>query len=499
MKAIILLFDSLNRHMLPPYGCDWIHAPNFARLAQNSVTFDNNWVGSMPCMPARRDMLTGRYNFLHRSWGPLEPFDDSLPALLKQQGVYSHLVSDHYHYWEPGGATYHSQYTTWEFVRGQEGDPWKGEVADPDIPEHVGSYDGYRAQLFRQDWINRKYMAKEELHPQSETFAKGIEFIRTNRNEDRWLLQIEAFDPHEPFFTHQAYKDLYPHAYSGKHFDWPNYQRVQETSEEVEHCRLEYAALLSMCDSYLGHVLDIMDEYELWHDTMLIVTTDHGLLLGEHDWWAKNMMPFYNEIAQTPLFLWDPREGRKNDRCGALTQLIDLAPTLLEFFGCPVPADMLGVSWTEAMRSDKPLRKAVLFGIHGGHVNCTDGRHVYMRAPVRSDNTPLYNYTLMPAHMANMFAVAELQKLELAEPFSFTKGIRTLKIPAASYIRTHEYGNLLYDLSTDPQQEHPYRDDAVERQMMDYIELLMKEHDAPPEQYERLGLRQEGNGRSGKN
>ncbi|PRX61969.1 sulfatase-like protein [Cohnella sp. SGD-V74] len=67
--------------------------PAFSRLADKSVTFDNHWVGSMPCMPARRDLLTGRYNFLHRSWGPLEPFDDSLPALLRKQGVYSHLVS----------------------------------------------------------------------------------------------------------------------------------------------------------------------------------------------------------------------------------------------------------------------------------------------------------------------------------------------------------------------------------------------------------------------
>ena len=77
MKAIMVMFDSLNRHMLPSYGCEWIHAPNFERLAERSITFDNCYVGSMPCMPARRELHTGRYNFLHRSWGPLEPFDDS--------------------------------------------------------------------------------------------------------------------------------------------------------------------------------------------------------------------------------------------------------------------------------------------------------------------------------------------------------------------------------------------------------------------------------------
>jgi arylsulfatase A-like enzyme len=522
MKAIVILFDSLNRHMLPPYGGDFVHAPNFARLAERSVTFDNNWVGSMPCMPARRDLLTGRYNFLHRSWGPLEPFDDSMPAILRQHGVYSHLVSDHYHYWEPGGATYHGQYTTWDFVRGQEGDPWKGEVADPVVPDHVGSYEGFRAHLFRQDWINRKYMAAEEQHPQAKTFAKGIEFIRTNRDEDRWLLQIEAFDPHEPFFTHQKYKDLYPHDYTGKHFDWPSYQRVQEARDEIEHCRYEYAALVSMCDAYLGRVLDVMDEHDLWRDTMLIVSTDHGFLLGEHDWWAKNTMPFYNEIARTPLFVWDPRDGRSGERCGGLTQWIDLAPTLLEYFGAPVPPDMQGIALRETMQAgsagagagtaaeaaaDKtagtgmslgptagassrgaPALEAVLFGIHGAHVNCTDGRYVYMRAPVRPDNEPLYNYTLMPTHMASMFSTRELQQLELAEPFSFTKGVRTLKIKSGSYIPAHRFGTLLYDLATDPGQTQPIRDSAAEERMIGLMVELMKRHDSPVEQYERLGL-----------
>ena len=85
MKAIMVMFDTLNRRMLPPYGCDWVHAPNFQRLAQQTVTFDNCYVGSMPCMPARRELHTGRYNFLHRSWTPLEPFDNSMPQLLKEK------------------------------------------------------------------------------------------------------------------------------------------------------------------------------------------------------------------------------------------------------------------------------------------------------------------------------------------------------------------------------------------------------------------------------
>ena len=110
---------------------------------------------------------------------------------------------------------------------------------------------------------------------------------------------METFDPHEPFFTQKKYKDLYPHEYNGKLFDWPSYRQVEETEEEVQHLRYEYAALLSMCDEYLGKILDLMDGLNMWEDTMLIVCTDHGFLLGEHDWWAKIVPPFYNEVAQT--------------------------------------------------------------------------------------------------------------------------------------------------------------------------------------------------------
>jgi arylsulfatase A-like enzyme len=67
--------------------------PNFKRLGEKTAVFDNNYVGSLPCMPARRELHTGRLNFLHRDWTPLEPFDDSTPEILKQNGVYSHLVS----------------------------------------------------------------------------------------------------------------------------------------------------------------------------------------------------------------------------------------------------------------------------------------------------------------------------------------------------------------------------------------------------------------------
>jgi arylsulfatase A-like enzyme len=414
-----------------------------------------------------------------------------MPRILDENGVHTHLVSDHFHYWEEGGCTYHTRYTTWELSRGQEGDPWKGQVADPHIPDGPSGQSG---RNWRQDWVNRGHIVVEEDWPQANTFRKGLAFIDANHDQDNWFLQIETFDPHEPFFAPQRYRDLYPRDDAGLHFDWPSYRRVQETPEEIQHCRYEYAALLSMCDAYLGKVLDKMDELDLWRDTMLIVNTDHGFLLGEHGWWAKVVQPFYDEVAHTPLFIWDPRYGCAGERRASLVQTIDLAPTVLEFFGIDWPPDMRGVPLAETLAGDSEgglsvVRDAVLFGIHGGHVNCTDGRYVYMRAPAAPDNQPLFNYTLMPTHMRRPFSLAELRAAGMAGPFSFTKGCPTLKIPVQQTVAdAYSFGTLLFDLDSDPRQEHPIEDAQVEERMIGHMVRLMADNDAPAEQYVRLGL-----------
>lgn len=494
MKAIMLMFDSLNRNFLPPYGCDWTHAPNFARFAKRAITFDRAYVGSLPCMPARRELHTGRYNFLHRSWGPLEPFDDSMPELLKQSGVHTHLCTDHYHYFEDGGATYHGRYSTWEFHRGQEGDKWIGQVGEPPIPKNINQ----KRHSDNQDWINRQFMKAAGQHSQERTVQGGLDFIERNKNEDNWFLQIEAFDPHEPFFSRGFYEDLYPDDYDGPLFDWPGYKEVDESPEIINHLRNKYAALLSMCDAHLGKVLDAMDENGLWNDTMLIVWTDHGFLLGEHNWLGKGVMPLYEEISHTPFFMWDPRFGHAGERRRALVQpSIDLGPTLLEYFGQEPTPDMMGKPLRPVIERDEPIRDAALFGYFGSRLNVTDGRYVYLREPVCREPGTLFEYTLMPTAMRSLSHFNDkLQDVTLSEPFSFTKGCRLLKMEIerptgqekAMRDPEHQPRHLLFDLRNDPEQKHPLDDAEIEERMKGLMKELMRQADAPPERFKRMGL-----------
>ena len=485
MRAIMLMFDTLNRRMLEPYGCDWTKTPNFKRLAEKTITFDNCYAGSLPCMPARRELHTGRYNFLHRSWGPLEPFDDSMPELLRDHGIYSHMISDHQHYWEDGGATYHNRYNTWEIVRGQEGDCWKGQVKELKVPEHLG-------RMWRQDLVNRSYIDCEEKQPLAKVFRLGLEFLEKNKEEDNWFLYWECFDPHEPFYTMEKYKKRYPHHYDGPQFDWPEYREVNETREQIDHCRYEYAALLSMCDDYLGKFLNFMDENDMWNDTMVIVNTDHGFLLGEHDLWAKSVHPWYNETAHIPLFVWDPRHGIQNERRKALVQGIDIPVTLLDFFEIEPSKDMQGHNLEPVILRDEPVREYALFGMHGAQVNITDGHYVYMRGPA-ADNQPLYNYTQMPSHMRSRFSVEEMKTMNWHPGFSFTKETPVMQITSmddrsGDTSMKKMPGTMLFDLKKDPEQLTPISDPETEQRLILNMIQLMKENDAPDEQYLRLGL-----------
>ncbi len=128
----------------------------------------------------------------------------SSKASISRRGSIRHLATDHYHYFEDGGANYNSRYTTWEFFRGQEGDPWIGKVGDPVVPPNDNDKEA------RQDWINREAIRHDADFPQTKTFRAGVEFIDRNADEDNWLLHVETFDPHEPFTCDPQWKALFP-------------------------------------------------------------------------------------------------------------------------------------------------------------------------------------------------------------------------------------------------------------------------------------------------
>jgi arylsulfatase A-like enzyme len=498
MKAIIFLFDTLCRRYLPCYGNDWVETPNFTRFAARSAIFDNHWVGSAPCVPARRDLFTGRLNFLERNWGPIEPFDYTLPQALREQGIFTHMATDHYHYFRIGGENYCQQFNTWELIRGQENDPWVSRVGPREAPPHVGKF----TPQYRQ---NQLKFQREKDFPGPMTLQAAAAWLENNPEADNYLLWVEVFDPHEPFDFPPEYLEQYGDDYTGPLYQWPEYKPVNVPPEAVEHLRKRYAALLTMTDHWFGKVLDVIDRQRRWDDTLMALTADHGYMLGEHGFMAKNYMPAYNEVFHIPLMLHLPGDTHSGRRVGALTQNIDLLPTLLDYFQIDLkkcPNQLHGGSWLPLLAGTvETIREYALYGYFGKDINITDGHYTYFRTAASANNQPLHIYTAMPTTLNQYFSGFSPTEMALIENGRFLAwtSYPVYKIPAEivqmrdgtqAIDRRSPFleESRLFDIEIDYAQEHLLADIAIERRMCQALIEVLRKHDAPEEQLERVGL-----------
>jgi len=490
MNVICVLMDSLNRHFLPAYGNDRVLTPNLERLRQRGVTFDSCFIGSMPCMPARRDLWTGVQEFLWRPWGSLEPWDEPLPRTLKGDGVFTGLVSDHYHLWEAGGENYHVDFESWEFIRGHENDPWAGG--------HTPDADTGKGRVMPRYRRNRQRFVHEEDWLAPRTFHQAVRWLADNAGaHERFFLMVDEFDPHEPFDCPEEHWRRYDPDWDGPaDFYWPDYGRNEYTAVEIKHIRARYAGKVTLADRYLGQILDRMDDGDLWENTALIVMTDHGHFLGEHDWWGKPGCPQYRAISHIPLLIHVPGV-QGGTRTQAVATHVDVHATILECFGVKSPRPIDGMSLLPVLRGEKEqVREGALFGWWGRRVNWTDGKRLYMRAPATPDNQPLCFYT-------NRWSTAPWWEIPVPdERTEFGRFVSGVDMPVGrqpvspeEMQRLHNIqiddlreGSLLFDIAADPEEQDDLAGSPLEEEIAGRLKAQLEEQRAPAEQFERLGL-----------
>lgn len=488
MKAILILMDSLNRNYLNVYNENtWVKSPNICEFAKESIVFDKHFIASAPCMPARRDLMTGRPNFLERCWGPVEAFDITMQQCLRQKGVFTHIVTDHCHYMDRGGENYLQEYNTWDYIRGQEYDGWVSRVTPPAMVPHYGT-------VFPQYELNKTRFIKETDFPTPKTFQSACKWVDDNKNEDNFFLQVEVFDPHEPFDAAQPYLDMYPDAYHGPYFNCSTYEKVTEPAEAIVHLQKRYAACISMADYWFGIFIKKLKEVGWYDDTLIILTTDHGHLLGEHGFTGKNFMHGYNQLVNIPLLIHIPEKTNNfTTHSQALTQTIDLPVTLLDYFNCIVPQSMRGESLMPLLLKNKPTKRdAVIFGWFGSAVNIYDGRYSYFRAAQNEDNKPLFNYCSTPTTLLRFLGQKDHEQIDMGRFLSYTE-FPVYKIPAPfpiGHFKSMKYvkDSLIFDCDIDYLQEYPIYNKELEDELCKKLVRKMLEVDSPREQYSRLGL-----------
>lgn len=232
-------------------------------------------------------------------------------------------------------------------------------------------------------------------------FQTAEQWLEDNHTHEKFMLVIDSFDVHEPFHN--------PDSIAGMYTDedihdpdlpiWAHSGRTDEgngklSERQLAFIRSQYAAKITLVDKWLGKVFNKLDEHQLWDDTMVIVTSDHGHYLGERNLMGKPSYNNYNVLANIPLIVWHPQGAHNGSRVSSLTSTVDLYATMMVTLGGEVrhsehSHDLLPILTGQA----SIIRDWAIYGYFGRALNITDGRHTYHVPP--DENIPLYNYSTM--------------------------------------------------------------------------------------------------------
>lgn len=495
MNVITVLLDSLNFHALQAYQDTQVQTPNLSRFAERAAVFDNHFISSAPCMPARRELFTGRQEFLWRGWGHVEPWDRHLAAEAGAAGCVTQMVTDHYHYWEDKAHGYFEPFHGVEFVRGSENDMWDTAPVD-DAPGWAQAinrgrqgrsrhYDGRGTQYY----ANARNWEIEEEFPVAQVMCRAADWLEANREHERFLLWVESFDPHEPFHVPEPYRSLYTGGIDNPDFNpWPPYQEPGETRrfvrgaspDELAWIRAQYEGNVTMVDAWLGRLWNRMDELGLWEDTAVIVTTDHGHDLCYNGLdnptiWAKDF-PHPESHARIPLMIWHPQHPGGGRRIKALTNALDVNATMRDMMQIDEPEGPHGRSLLPLLRGETARhRDLLLYGRFGDGVVVSDDNWTLTQSSRRDG--PLYWYSTTGLNASpDMSSGHFIPGVELPQ----------WRVPAQPQVRP-DYLWSREEFSLTPRNLHA-QEPAQVRRMQELLRAGLAECQAPPETLARLGL-----------
>jgi len=499
LSVIVIQIDSLNRHFLSTYGASGIHTPNLDAFARRASVFEQHYAGSLPCMPARREIWTGTEECWWRGWGPLEPWDRPAAYLANQAGVVTQLITDHYHFFEWGAHSYHHDFQGYEFIRGHEHDNHRTAPLreEPAWARRMLEQHGEGARIYLR---NTAHVQTEEDFFAPRVMRATTDWLSENHTLPRFYLHVDCFDVHEPFHIPEPYRSMYTSEPPEPFNPWPRYGRTNDpdapvTERDLAWVRAQFAGKLTMVDTWLGRVFDALDRHDLWKRTCVILTTDHGHYLGEHDRIGKPASPLWNTLTHLPLLAWHPQHAPR--RVHALTQTVDVHATLLDVLGIrhegPHARSLLPLLGGER----ETHRTHATFAYANARVGITDGNWTLLR-----DHEPsaaaAHQYSLQIGQLDTRSYAARFQRPTShpdITPGHFIPGVATpqWRIPDASANAPRLHAarkDLLYHVAADPKQQrdllHEHPEQA--RRLEELLRAHMTSLGVPTEQYDRLRL-----------
>ncbi|MGA3323555.1 MAG: sulfatase-like hydrolase/transferase [Terriglobia bacterium] len=371
-NLLFLLVDQQRLDTLRVYGNRKIIAPNLNRLADQSIAFSRYYVSQPVCTPSRGCLLTGLYPHTHGSINNNIPLNSSLPVLVEmfQNKDYATAYFGKWHL----GDELCPQHGFQEFETIEDGYTRPGEKTC------ARDYSGYfrflasqglkpdsKKGFYTRDFANQ---VPKELSKPAYLAMQATQFLERHQRQP-WVLYVSSLDPHDPF--HSVNDHLYNPADLGvpKSFsqdpDATELERTKTvraeqmrnphgplaTAGNLQEVKARYWGKITLVDEMYGRILAKLEALGLADNTLIVFTTDHGEMMGDHRLMFKSVM--YEEAANVPLLLRIPWLQGKSQRIDKPVAQVDLVPTLLELMGQPVPRHLQGFSWAPFLLEGREL------------------------------------------------------------------------------------------------------------------------------------------------
>jgi arylsulfatase len=356
-NILLIMCDQLRADSLASYGNPLVQAPHMNRIAEQGVTFERAYSRTPVCVPARYGLMSGKAPFrlgLTDNNNKLKPIQNPLPELLKLSGYFTCAVGKMH--FSPVRAHY-------GFDRMYLSEEIPGHFADDDYLQFLnkqGRLDVVEPHGKRSDsyYVPQTSELPEELHTSAWTAQQTCEVIRENR--DRPFFIFTSFiKPHPPFDPCAPYDTMYDPATVPMpirndaeldpidlSIDTQNDYKVngirKVSDDEARRIRAAYYGCITQTDAQIGRILDQLEALNLTENTLVILTSDHGEMLGDHYSFGKRT--FYEASNRVPLILSWPAGLPRGERRQQFAVLEDIYATALSVAGVGIPTDSCGVN-----------------------------------------------------------------------------------------------------------------------------------------------------------
>jgi arylsulfatase A-like enzyme len=375
LNLLLVIVDSLRPDHVGAYGSPHVKTPYVDRLAARGLRFNRAFPEAMVTIPARRSIFTTKRIFPYRDfvpneelgrspgWLPIEDVEHTFTSDLRRRGYWVAQVSDNPHLaftkaYEP----FRQSFSHWKSVVGHSGFYKSPEsvplsVVYDWLPEFL-RHDRYVAGM-------RKYLANsgggvnEEETVAARLFKEAADTLDEARLRQPFCLTVDCFDPHEPWSPPPKYVDMYRDPeYQGPNIGVTDYGFAQNyTPALMRHLHAIYAAEVTMTDVWLGHFLDRFHELGLDENTVVVLLSDHGYLLGERGYTGKVPSQLHPELAQVPFIVAHPDGRAAGSTSSYFASTHDVGPTMLSMAGIEPPAWMEGTDLSPVLDGSRPSER----------------------------------------------------------------------------------------------------------------------------------------------